>query len=72
MFHGDLRFHRDRRPFALQSPRDSISIVDIDVSRCVTADSGHAGNAWDRPLSRVYYQDFKDGILVTTCQPRRG
>ena len=51
MFHGGLRFNRNRRPFALQSTRDSISIVDLYVSRCVTADSDHAGNASDRPLS---------------------
>ena len=51
MFHGGLRFNRNRRPFALQSIRDSISIVDLYVSRCVTADSDHAGNASDRPLS---------------------
>ena len=38
----DPRFHINRR---------------FDVSRCVTADSDHAGNASDRPLSRVYYQD---------------
>ena len=44
-----LRFHRNRRPFALQSTRDTISIVGSDVSRCVTADSDHAGNASDRP-----------------------
>ena len=27
MFHGGLRYHRNRRPIALQSTRDSISIV---------------------------------------------
>ena len=41
MFHGGLRFNRNRRPFALQSTRDSISIVGFDVSRCVMADFGH-------------------------------
>jgi len=42
LFHGDSRFNRNRRPFALQSTRDSISIVGFDVSRCVMADFGHA------------------------------
>ena len=32
------------------------------LSRCVTADSGHAGNAWDRPLPWVYYLDWTDGM----------
>ena len=43
----DPRFHINRR---------------FDVSRCVTADSDHAGNASDRPLPWVYYQDWTDGI----------
>ena len=51
MFHGDLRFHRNREAIPPQSTRDSILIVGFDVSRCVPADSGHAGNAPDRPLS---------------------
>ena len=50
MFHGGLRINHNRRPFALQSTHDSISIVGFDVSRCVTAGFDHAGYASDRPL----------------------
>ena len=50
MFHGGLRFNRNRRPFALQSRRHRMPIAVSNVSRGVTADSDNAGTAPDRPL----------------------
>ena len=44
MFHGDLRFHRNREAIPPQSHRHRMPIAVSDVSRGVPACYSHAGN----------------------------